>query len=188
MNTIALLVMDVQRGIVDRYSQDAGYLARLRRAVDAARAVGIRPIYVTVRFRQGYPEISAQVRAFVLIGERRWNLRLKSGLDIRLPEDGIGPALERLVGLGREAKLISRDLAIIDLRLPDRVTVRLSAAAAQARSDALKEKKPPAAPAKDPTSNKVNRRAASAAAITSVIGRRSPTATFASTFRISERP
>ncbi len=69
MNTIALLVMDVQRGIVDRYSQDAGYLARLRRAVDAARAVGIRPIYVTVRFRQGYPEISARNKGFRAVTE-----------------------------------------------------------------------------------------------------------------------
>ena len=91
-----------------------------------------------------YPEISAQVRASVLIGERRWNLRLRNGLDVRLPEDGIGPALERLVALDREAKLISRDIVAIDLRLPDRVTVRLSGAAAQARSDALKDKKPPA--------------------------------------------
>jgi cell division protein FtsQ len=89
-----------------------------------------------------YPEISAQVRASVLIGERRWNLRLKNGLDVRLPEDGIGPALERLVALDREAKLISRDIVAIDLRLPDRVTVRLSPAAAQARADALKDKKP----------------------------------------------
>ena len=69
MNTIALLVMDVQRGIVDRYSQDAGYLARLRRAVDAARAVGIRPIYVTVRFRQGYAEISARNKGFRAVTE-----------------------------------------------------------------------------------------------------------------------
>jgi cell division protein FtsQ len=89
-----------------------------------------------------YPEISAQVRASVLIGERRWNLRLRNGLDVRLPEEGIGPALERLAALDREAKLISRDIVSIDLRLPDRVTVRLSAAAAQARADALKDKKP----------------------------------------------
>ena len=89
-----------------------------------------------------YPAIGAQVRASILIGERRWNLRLKNGLDVRLPEDGIGPALERLVALDREAKLISRDIVAIDLRLPDRVTVRLSPAAAQARSDALKDKKP----------------------------------------------
>jgi cell division protein FtsQ len=91
-----------------------------------------------------YPEIRDQVRASILVGERRWNLRLKNGLDVRLPEAEVTRALERLVALDREAKLISRDIVAIDLRLADRVTVRLSAAAAQARADALKEKKPPA--------------------------------------------
>jgi len=91
-----------------------------------------------------YPDIREQVRAFTLIGERRWNLRLKNGLDVRLPEEGVGPALDRLVTLDRETKLITRDIASIDLRLPDRVTVRLSPAAAQARSDAIKKEKPPA--------------------------------------------
>jgi cell division protein FtsQ len=71
-------------------------------------------------------------------------LRLKNGLDVRLPEEGVGPALDRLVTLDRETKLITRDIASIDLRLPDRVTVRLSPAAAQARSDAIKKEKPPA--------------------------------------------
>ncbi len=52
----------------------------------------------------------------------------------------VAAALDRLIALDRDAKLISRDLLAIDLRLPDRVTVRLSAAAAQARADALKEK------------------------------------------------
>jgi len=33
---------------------------------------------------------------------------------------------------------LSRDITMVDLRLPDRVTVRLSDAAAQARDDALK--------------------------------------------------
>ena len=89
-----------------------------------------------------YPSIREQVRASILIGERRWNLRLKNGLDVRLPEDGAAPALERLLALDRENKVITRDIAVIDLRLPDRVTVRLSPAAAQARSDALKDKKP----------------------------------------------
>jgi cell division protein FtsQ len=91
-----------------------------------------------------YPDIRDQVRASVLIGERRWNLRLRNGLDVRLPEAEVARALERLVALDREVKLISRDIVQIDLRLPDRVTVRLSPAAAQARSDALKDKKPPA--------------------------------------------
>ena len=88
------------------------------------------------------PALRDQVRASVLVGERRWNLRLKNGIDVRLPETDIAQALERLVALDREKNLITRDIVAIDLRLPDRVTVRLSEAAAQARAEALKDKKP----------------------------------------------
>ncbi|MPZ57716.1 MAG: FtsQ-type POTRA domain-containing protein [Rhizobiales bacterium] len=85
-----------------------------------------------------YPSIREQVRASVLVAERRWNLRLKSGIDVRLPEDEVERALERLVRLDNEKKLLSRDIVAIDLRLADRVAVRLSEDAAKAREDALK--------------------------------------------------
>ena len=87
-----------------------------------------------------YPDLRASVRATVLVGERRWNLRLKNGVDVRLPETDIAPALERLVALDKEKTLTTRDIVAIDLRLPDRVTVRLSEAAAQARIEAAKDK------------------------------------------------
>jgi cell division protein FtsQ len=86
-----------------------------------------------------FPAIRDQVRATILVGERRWNLRLKSGLDVRLPETEVAGALERLVTLDREAKLLTRDITVIDLRLADRVTVRLSERAAEARQERLKE-------------------------------------------------
>jgi cell division protein FtsQ len=89
-----------------------------------------------------YPELRDQVRASVLISERRWNLRLRNGLDIRLPEIDVEQALATLVALDKDKKLLSRDIAAIDLRLPDRVTVRLSEAAAASRTEALKDKKP----------------------------------------------
>jgi cell division protein FtsQ len=88
-----------------------------------------------------YPEIRAQVRASVLVAERRWNLRLVSGIDVRLPESDVARALDQLVALERDKKLLSRDIVAVDLRLPDRVTVRLSDAAAQAREEAFKDKK-----------------------------------------------
>ncbi len=88
-----------------------------------------------------YPEIRSALRASVLVAERRWNLRLKNGIDVRLPENNVEQALDQLVALDRDKKLLSRDIVSVDLRLPDRVTVRLSDAAAQAREDALKEKK-----------------------------------------------
>jgi cell division protein FtsQ len=89
-----------------------------------------------------YPQIRGQLRASILVAQRRWNLRLQNGMDVELPETGIAPALDRLVALDRDKKLLSRDIALVDLRLPDRVTVRLSDAAAQAREDALKDHKP----------------------------------------------
>jgi cell division protein FtsQ len=87
-----------------------------------------------------HPAMRDLVRASVLVGERRWNLRLKNGIDVLLPESDPAPALERLVQLDRQKNLTTRDVVAIDLRLPDRVTVRLSDAAAQARIDALKDK------------------------------------------------
>ncbi len=89
-----------------------------------------------------YPQIRGQLRASILVAQRRWNLRLQNGMDVELPETGLAPALDRLVALDRDKKLLSRDIALVDLRLPDRVTVRLSDAAAQAREDALKDRKP----------------------------------------------
>lgn len=88
-----------------------------------------------------YPAIREQVRAYVRVGDRRWNLRLRNGLDIRLPETDVAQALETLQRLDRDKKLLSRDIVAVDLRLPDRVTVRLSEAAFQARSELFKQRR-----------------------------------------------
>src|SRR5713101_4087529 len=57
-----------------------------------------------------HPAMRDFVRASVLVGERRWNLRLKNGIEVRLPESGASTALERLVALDAETKLITRDI------------------------------------------------------------------------------
>jgi nicotinamidase-related amidase len=59
----ALLVMDVQRVVVDRYP-DPDYLPRLRGAITAARAAGVPVIYAVVGFRPGYPEVSGRNKMF----------------------------------------------------------------------------------------------------------------------------
>jgi cell division protein FtsQ len=89
-----------------------------------------------------YPSIRDQFHAAVLVAERRWNVMLKNGIDVRLPETGMERALDTLVKLERDNKILSRDIALIDLRLADRVTVRLSDEAAAARLDVLKAKNP----------------------------------------------
>ncbi len=90
-----------------------------------------------------FPELRANVRASVLVADRRWNLWLRNGIDVRLPEFDVDKALDQLAALERDAKLSSRDITVIDLRLADRVTVQLSDAAAQARDEAAKKKQKP---------------------------------------------
>ncbi|MDO8400922.1 MAG: FtsQ-type POTRA domain-containing protein [Bradyrhizobium sp.] len=89
-----------------------------------------------------YPQVKSQTKAAIFVGERRWNLRLKDGLDIRLPEHDVGNALAALSKLDREDRLFSRDIVAVDMRLPDRLTVQLSEDAAKAREELFKEKKP----------------------------------------------
>jgi nicotinamidase-related amidase len=60
----ALLIMDVQQGIVGRFSNNEPYLARLASAADAARRAHIPVIYVIVSFRDGMPEISSRNKSF----------------------------------------------------------------------------------------------------------------------------
>ena len=84
-----------------------------------------------------YPSVRDSVRAAILVADRRWNLRLKNGIDVRLPDTDVERALETLARLHAEKNLLNRDITAVDLRLPDRLTVRLSDAVAQAREDAL---------------------------------------------------
>ena len=89
-----------------------------------------------------YPLIRNQMRASVLVADRRWNVKLANGINVRLPEKDAERALDILVQLDRDKKILSRDITVIDLRLPDRVVVRLSDEAAQAREEQFKPAKP----------------------------------------------
>jgi cell division protein FtsQ len=86
-----------------------------------------------------YPQVNSVTKAAIYVGERRWNLRTRDGLDIRLPETDVGNALSTLSRLDKEDHLFSRDIVAIDMRLSDRLTVQLSDDAAKAREDQLKK-------------------------------------------------
>ncbi len=65
MSNAALLIMDVQQGIVDRFADQSGpLLTTLSRAAEAARSGGIPVVYVRIAFRDGAPEVSRRNRAF----------------------------------------------------------------------------------------------------------------------------
>jgi nicotinamidase-related amidase len=56
--------MDVQRGVVERFSGAGELLSRLARALDTARGAAVPLIFVRVAFRAGHPEVSANNRSF----------------------------------------------------------------------------------------------------------------------------
>jgi cell division protein FtsQ len=69
-------------------------------------------------------EVLRRTQALVRVGERRWNLRLHSGVDVLLPEGQEAPALNRLAELHQRHALLDRPLVAIDMRLPDRLVLR----------------------------------------------------------------
>ncbi len=72
------------------------------------------------------PEVRDRVRAAVRIGNRRWNLKLDDGIDVQLPEDDLDGALYRLADLDKAEQLLARDVQTVDLRLPDKLVLRLT--------------------------------------------------------------
>ncbi|MDO5704544.1 MAG: cell division protein FtsQ/DivIB [Paracoccus sp. (in: a-proteobacteria)] len=69
--------------------------------------------------------ILPRVRGLVRQGERRWDVVLDRGQRLQLPETGAIKALERLIAIDRAQDVLTRDIAVIDLRDPDQVVVRM---------------------------------------------------------------
>jgi cell division protein FtsQ len=83
--------------------------------------------------------LRSRIRAAIWVSERRWTLKLDNGLDVRLPEDQKGEALQRLARLEREHRVLDRDILAVDLRLKDRLTLRLTEEAASALQETRKK-------------------------------------------------
>jgi cell division protein FtsQ len=74
------------------------------------------------------PKLAKRVRAAVRVSDRRWNLyfdKFEDGIAVRLPEEGVAAAWTRLGTLERQYKILERDLDFVDLRMDDRLVVRV---------------------------------------------------------------
>ncbi|WP_052018139.1 cell division protein FtsQ/DivIB [Agrobacterium albertimagni] len=88
-----------------------------------------------------WPSIASRVKAFVRVGGRRWDVHMENGIVVRLPEENVPGALALLNRFDGEQQVLSRDVAVVDLRLPDRVAIRLTAGAQERRTAALEERR-----------------------------------------------
>jgi nicotinamidase-related amidase len=103
----ALLIMDVQPGILHRLAEKDQYLALARKAVDQAHDAAIPVIFVVVGFREGFPEVSPENAMFSA-------LRENAGLGLINPEPAINPSPKDVVVTKRRVSAFTgSDLEVI---------------------------------------------------------------------------
>ena len=99
-----------------------------------------------LRMMARHPDLASQLAGAVRVGDRRWDLHLRSGEQIALPEDAhAAEALARFAAANRAQPLLGQGFARFDLRIEDRMAVRLTpeaqlAAEARARAEAQRMK------------------------------------------------
>lgn len=89
------------------------------------------------------PDLASRVSAAVRVGGRRWNLRIDKSIDVLLPADDPAAAWADLARLQRSSAILQRDVQVIDLRLPDRLVVRVAPEPAK-EPPTTKKGRPPA--------------------------------------------
>jgi len=70
------------------------------------------------------PALWSRVRAIIRVGDRRWDLQFANGIEVMLPELDVEQAWLLLAELEATHAILSRDIALLDMRLPDRLVVR----------------------------------------------------------------
>lgn len=82
--------------------------------------------------RTAHP-LGARLRGLVRQGGRRWDVVLDRDQRILLPADNPVVALERALAVGEAQDLLNRDVAVVDMRIASRLTVRMTEAAVEDR-------------------------------------------------------
>lgn len=126
------VIDDAGRVITDRLVER--YLKLPRVMGDGAE----RRVHEITAVLDDAPQLKSRVRASMLVSDRRWDLFLDNGVQVMLPETGMPDAVAELERLNAKGGLIDRDITVIDLRLSDRVIVRLSETAQAARDELVK--------------------------------------------------
>lgn len=75
------------------------------------------------------PDLKKRVTAAIRVAGRRWDVMLANDIRVQLPEQEIGAAWLKLAAAERKERLLDRAISQIDLRAPDRMTLRVVAAA-----------------------------------------------------------
>ncbi len=81
------------------------------------------------------PVLKGKVKSYARIADRRWDLHLKNGMIVRLPDENPGAALAELSRLEKVHQILARDLEVVDLRLNGRLVVAMDEAVIRQHAD-----------------------------------------------------
>ena len=79
-----------------------------------------------LRLMATQPQLGGAIDAATFVGQRRWDLRFKTGEILALPEDGAVTAFARFAAIDRRGGLLGKGYARFDLRQRGRMTVRVA--------------------------------------------------------------
>ncbi len=116
-----LALIDVEGVVIQR-----GKLARFRTLPVVIGGTAPKKAQALFATLGREPELAARVATATLIGLRRWNLRLKNGVEIYLPEEGLATAWATLGEYDRLEGITQHKVTVVDLRLKGRLVVRIA--------------------------------------------------------------
>lgn len=71
-------------------------------------------------------DLAPNITSLVRVGDRRWNVHLKQGMVIKLPEENFLEAWKELAGMQTEQQILLRDIQTIDMRDGERMYITLA--------------------------------------------------------------
>lgn len=102
------------------FSADAKYFSHLPVVSGDGAAEEAKFIIEALRTE---PELFADVWAIQRISDRRWDVHLRTGMAIKLPEKDAVLAWSKLAIIDRDTAIMKRDLSVIDLRVSGQLIV-----------------------------------------------------------------
>src|SRR5208283_4587532 len=89
-------------------------------------------------------DLASRVTAAIRVGDRRWNLRIDNAIEVLLPADEPASAWAQLARMERSSAILERDVQTVDIRLPDRLVLRVNPEVPKETPAASKKGRPPA--------------------------------------------
>jgi len=126
---LAIWQHDGRQELIDRRGEvipvkDLSRFARLPTVVGADAARNAEALLAILAQQ---PALAARVTAAIRVDDRRWDVRIDRRIDVLLPEENPAAAWARLAKLERTTRLLQRDVEAVDMRLSDRLVLRVTA-------------------------------------------------------------